>query len=96
MPANIVITAVGLSIAGIAASAAAAPVPIRVGGPRPPGISHRSPDLLRDIPAMQREIDGDAKLGVRPKAITVGAKYVDLSPVRAAAKRLGAHGSQSR
>ncbi len=54
---------------------------------------YRSPDLLPDIPAVQKEIDEDVKLGVLPKAITVSPKYVDLSLVKAAAKGLGLHGS---
>jgi hypothetical protein len=54
---------------------------------------YRSPDLFPDIGAVQREIDEDVKLGVLPKAITVSPKYVDLSLIKAAAKRLGAHGS---
>jgi ABC-type nitrate/sulfonate/bicarbonate transport system substrate-binding protein len=54
---------------------------------------YRAPDLMPNIPALQREIDEDVKLGVLPKPITVSPKYVDLSLVEAAAKRLGAHGS---
>ena len=54
---------------------------------------YRSPDLMPDIPAVQREIAEDVKLGVLPKNIVVSPQYVDLSLVKAAAKRLGAHGS---
>ncbi|MGH7037450.1 MAG: ABC transporter substrate-binding protein [Stellaceae bacterium] len=54
---------------------------------------YRSPDLMPDIPAVQREIKEDVKLGVLPQNITVSPQYVDLSLVKAAAKRLGAHGS---
>jgi len=54
---------------------------------------YRAPDLMPDIPAVQREIDEDVKLGVLPQRVVVSPKYVDLSLITAAAKRLGAHGS---
>ncbi|MGH7047195.1 MAG: ABC transporter substrate-binding protein [Stellaceae bacterium] len=54
---------------------------------------YRSPDLMPDIAAVQSEINEDVKLGVLPKRIVVSPKYVDLSLITAAAKRLGTHGS---
>ncbi|HEY3912029.1 MAG TPA: ABC transporter substrate-binding protein [Stellaceae bacterium] len=54
---------------------------------------YRSPDLMPDIPAVQREIDEDVTLGVLPKRTVVSPDYVDLSLVEAAAKRVSAHGS---
>lgn len=54
---------------------------------------YRSPDLMPDIAAVQREIDEDVALGVLPKRVVVSPKYVDLSLIKAAKERLGGHGA---
>lgn len=54
---------------------------------------YRSPDLMPDIPAVQREIDEDVALGVLPKRIVVSPKYVDLSLIKAAQQQLHQHGA---
>lgn len=53
---------------------------------------YHDPYLVPDIAAVQRAIDVDAKIGVLKKSIVVSPKYVDLSLIRAAKKRLLAHG----
>ena len=54
---------------------------------------YRSPDLMPDIPAVQREIDEDVALGVLPRRVVVSPKYVDLSLIKTAKERLGGHGA---
>ncbi len=54
---------------------------------------YRSPDLMPDIPAVQREIDEDVALGVLPKRVVVSPKYVDLSLIKAAQEQLHHHGA---
>ena len=54
---------------------------------------YRSPDLMPDISAVQREIDEDVALGVLPKRIVVNPKYVDLSLIKAAKERVEGHGA---
>ncbi len=45
------------------------------------------------IKAIQDEIDEDVKLGVLPKRIEVSPRYVDLSVIEDAKKRLDGHGA---
>jgi sulfonate transport system substrate-binding protein len=52
---------------------------------------YHDPDLVPVIPAVQKEIDEDVKLGVLPQRVDVSPKYVDLSLIAAAKRRL-AHG----
>jgi ABC-type nitrate/sulfonate/bicarbonate transport system substrate-binding protein len=54
---------------------------------------YRSPDLMPDIPAVQREIDEDVALGLLPKRVVVSPKYVDLSLIKAAQERFHHHGA---
>jgi sulfonate transport system substrate-binding protein len=54
---------------------------------------YRSPDLMPDIPAVQREIDEDVALGVLPKRVVVSPNYVDLTLIKAAKERLDGHGA---
>jgi sulfonate transport system substrate-binding protein len=54
---------------------------------------YRSPDLMPDIPAVQREIDEDVALGVLPERVEVSPKYVDLSLIKTAEERLHGHGA---
>jgi len=49
---------------------------------------YRSPDLVPDIAAAQREIDESVKLGLLPKDVTLSPAYVDLSLVAEAKKRV--------
>jgi sulfonate transport system substrate-binding protein len=49
---------------------------------------YRSPDAAPDLAATQRAVDNDLKLGVIPKGLTVVPKYVDLSLVEEAKKRV--------
>jgi NitT/TauT family transport system substrate-binding protein len=49
---------------------------------------YRSPDMVPDIGAAQREIDASFKLGLLPKAVTLSPTYVDLSMVTEAKSRL--------
>jgi NitT/TauT family transport system substrate-binding protein len=49
---------------------------------------YRSPDLVPDIVSVQRDIDNSVKLGVIPRDVTISPKYVDLSLIEAAKKRL--------
>lgn len=49
---------------------------------------YRSPDLVPNLQAAQREIDNSAKLGLLPKAVTLSPHYVDLSLIADAKKRL--------
>lgn len=54
---------------------------------------YRPPDLMPVIKAIQDEIDEDVKLGVLPKRIEVSPRYVDLSVIEDAKKRLDGHGA---
>jgi sulfonate transport system substrate-binding protein len=54
---------------------------------------YRSPDLMPDIAAVQREIDEDVALRVLPKRVVVSPKYVDLSLIKAAKEHLEGHGA---
>jgi sulfonate transport system substrate-binding protein len=49
---------------------------------------YRSPDLVPDVAAAQREIDDSFKLGLLPKSVTLSPRYVDLSMVNEAKRRL--------
>lgn len=49
---------------------------------------YRSPNARPNIAAIQRGIDNDVKLGVLPKRIVVAPKYVDLSLIAAAERRI--------
>ena len=49
---------------------------------------YRSPDARPDVAAVQKEIDESVKLGVLPKAIQIEPKYVDLSLIEEAKKRI--------
>jgi ABC-type nitrate/sulfonate/bicarbonate transport system substrate-binding protein len=51
--------------------------------------SYHSPDLRPDVPGTQHAIDVEYKLGLMSKSLTVSPKYVDLSLVDEAGKRLG-------
>jgi NitT/TauT family transport system substrate-binding protein len=53
---------------------------------------YRSPDLLPDIAAAQREIDESVKLGLLPKAVKLSPTHVDLSLVTEAKKRIDSGG----
>ncbi|HJU16981.1 MAG TPA: ABC transporter substrate-binding protein [Stellaceae bacterium] len=53
---------------------------------------YHQPDLVPDVAAVQKEIDEDVKVGVLPKRVVVSPRYVDLSLIEAAKKRLD-HGS---
>jgi sulfonate transport system substrate-binding protein len=53
---------------------------------------YHDPDLVPVIPAVQKEIDEDVRLGVLPKRVVVSPQYVDLSLIAAAKRRLS-HGS---
>ncbi|MGH7095941.1 MAG: ABC transporter substrate-binding protein [Stellaceae bacterium] len=54
---------------------------------------YRSPDLMPLVSAIQKEINEDVELGVLPKRVVVSPKYVDLSMIKEAKKRLDGHGS---
>lgn len=49
---------------------------------------YHSPDAVPDVALVQKEIDEDVELKVLPKPVTVSPKYVDLSLVEEAKKRL--------
>lgn len=49
---------------------------------------YRSPDMVPDVAAAQREIDDSFKLGLLPKAVTLSPRYVDLSLVSEAKRRV--------
>lgn len=49
---------------------------------------YRSPDDHPDIASVQKEIDESVELGVLPKPVQISPKYVDLSLVEEAKKRL--------
>lgn len=51
---------------------------------------YRSPDARPDVASVQKEIDESVKLGVLPKAIEISPKYVDLSLIEEAKKRIDA------
>jgi NitT/TauT family transport system substrate-binding protein len=51
---------------------------------------YRSPDARPDAASVQKEIDESVKLGVLPKAIQIEPKYVDLSLIEEAKKRIDA------
>ncbi len=51
--------------------------------------SYHAPDARPNIAGIQHSIDTNVKLGLVPKAVTVAPKYVDLSLVNDANKRLG-------
>jgi NitT/TauT family transport system substrate-binding protein len=51
---------------------------------------YRSPDGRPDVASVQKEIDESVKLGVLPKAIQIEPKYVDLSLIEEAKKRIDA------
>jgi NitT/TauT family transport system substrate-binding protein len=54
---------------------------------------YRSPDLMPLVDAIQKEIAEDVELGVLPKGVQLIPKYVDLSLIDEAKKRLDGHGS---
>jgi sulfonate transport system substrate-binding protein len=49
---------------------------------------YRSPDARPDVAAIQTEIDAGVKLGILPKAVEIAPKYVDLSLIEDAKKRI--------
>ncbi len=49
---------------------------------------YHSPDARPELDSVQREIDEAVKLGVLPKAVTIRPKYVDLSLIEEAKKRI--------
>jgi sulfonate transport system substrate-binding protein len=49
---------------------------------------YRSPDAQPELDSVQREIDEAVKLGVLPKPVEIRPKYVDLSLIEEAKKRL--------
>ena len=49
---------------------------------------YRSPDARPDLVSMQKEVDDSVKLGVLPKPVQFSPKYVDLSLVAEAKKRI--------
>jgi len=49
---------------------------------------YRSPDMMPDVAAAQREIDESFKLGLLPKAVTLAPTYVDLTLVTEAKQRI--------
>ena len=49
---------------------------------------YRSPDMVPDVAAAQREIDDSFKLGLLPKSVTLSPRYVDLTLVNEAKRRL--------
>jgi NitT/TauT family transport system substrate-binding protein len=49
---------------------------------------YRSPDARPDLASVQKEIDEALKLGVLPQPVQVSPKYVDLSLIEEAKKRL--------
>lgn len=49
---------------------------------------YRSPDMVPDVVAAQREIDNSFKLGLLPKAVALSPRYVDLSLVTEAKGRV--------
>ncbi|HVB16340.1 MAG TPA: ABC transporter substrate-binding protein [Stellaceae bacterium] len=49
---------------------------------------YRSPDARPDVASVQKEIDESVKLKVLPKAIQLAPKYVDLSLIEEAKKRI--------
>jgi NitT/TauT family transport system substrate-binding protein len=49
---------------------------------------YRSPDARPDLASMQREIDNSVTLKVLPKPVTLSPKYVDLSLIEEAKKRI--------
>jgi NitT/TauT family transport system substrate-binding protein len=51
---------------------------------------YRSPDARPDIASVQKAIDADAKAGVIPKSVQVAPRYVDLSLIADAKKRIDA------
>ena len=52
---------------------------------------YHSPDAVPDIGLVQQEIDEDVELKVLPKPVKVDPKYVDLSLIGEAKKRLDGH-----
>lgn len=51
---------------------------------------YHSPDARPDLDPVQREIDGAVKLGALPKPAQISPKYVDLSLIEEARKRIDA------
>ena len=49
---------------------------------------YRSPDAWPDLVSMQKEVDESVKLGVLPKPVVFSPKYVDLSLIEEAKKRI--------
>jgi sulfonate transport system substrate-binding protein len=49
---------------------------------------YRSPDARPEIAPVQKEIDESVELGVLPKPVTISPKYVDLSLIEEAKKRI--------
>jgi hypothetical protein len=49
---------------------------------------YRSPDARPSIEPVQKEIDENAKLGVIPKDVKISPKYVDLSLIEEAKRRI--------
>jgi len=49
---------------------------------------YRSPDARPDLVSMQKEVNDSVKLGVLPKPVNFMPKYVDLSLIEAAKKRI--------
>ncbi|HUZ75252.1 MAG TPA: ABC transporter substrate-binding protein [Stellaceae bacterium] len=53
--------------------------------------SYHAPDARPDIPATQKSIDVNVQLGLLKKGLTISPKYIDLSLVNAANKRIASH-----
>ncbi len=53
--------------------------------------SYHAPDARPDIPATQKSIDINVQLGLLKKGLKIAPKYVDLSLLDAANKRVAAH-----
>ncbi len=49
---------------------------------------YRSPDARPDLESVQKEIDESVKLGVLPKRVEIAPRYVDLSLIEEAKKRI--------
>ena len=49
---------------------------------------YHSPDARPDLASVQKEIDASAEMGVIPKRIEISPKYVDLSPIEEAKRRI--------
>lgn len=49
---------------------------------------YHSPDARPDLASVQKEIDNSVKLGVLPKSVQISPKYVDLSLIEEAKKRI--------